>query len=71
MVEEDNWTRGEGQYANLQRQTQLDAPVVSAVSPMALRALDKAEEPGKRSKAAQSAGDIDTAFFTKINFSSA
>ena len=39
---------GEEQYANLQRQTQLDDPVVSAVSPMALRARDQVEEPGKR-----------------------
>ena len=57
---------GEGQYANLQRQTQLDAPVVSAVSPMALRARDQVEEPGKRSKATQSAGDIYTAFVQRF-----
>ena len=39
---------------------------MSAVSPMALRARDQVEEPGKRSKAAQSAGDIYTAFVQRF-----
>ena len=57
---------GEGQYANanLQRRTQLDASVVQCHL-VALRARDKVEEPGKRSKAAQSAGDICTAFLQR------
>ena len=56
---------GEGQYANLQRQTQLYATVVPC-SLVALRAQNMVEESRKRSKTAQTAGEIYSVFLQRL-----